>query len=362
MSLMRDTFDYPMPSGEITGPSVWYGSELATRHKEWIRPFSTIELDELDTAMRGVKERGLGIADISQDDFPLPILGPALVNIRKDIICGRGFALLRGLPVDRYSTEESAIIYFGLSSHIGIAIAQNMKGHVLGHVKDLGRHEFDPNSRIYQTTARQQFHTDTCDIAGLLCLQPAKSGGKSAIVSAATLYNEIRRRRADLLQLLFQPFSTDWRGDAPLDSPGHYALPIFSWYMDLLNCRYVRRYIESARRFNGVPPLTEREIEALDLFDELSDNPEIHLKMEFRQGDIQFLHNHQIMHDRTEYEDWEEPDKKRHLLRLWLNCPDGRPLPESFLPRFFTLKIGSPDRGGYLLPPGVSLNAPLKAE
>ena len=103
---MRDTFDYPMPSGEITGPSVWYGSELATRHKEWIRPFSTIELDELDTAMRGVKERGLGIADISQDDFPLPILGPALVNIRKDIICGRGFALLRGLPVDRYSTRN----------------------------------------------------------------------------------------------------------------------------------------------------------------------------------------------------------------------------------------------------------------
>ena len=157
MSLMRDTFDYPMPSGEITGPSAWYGSELTTRHKEWIRPFSAIELNELDTAMRGIKERGLGIVDISQDDFPLPILGPALNDIRQDVLRGRGFALLRGLPVDRYSTEESAIIYFGLGTHMGIAIAQNMKGHVLGHVKDLGRHEFDPNSRIYQTTARQQF-------------------------------------------------------------------------------------------------------------------------------------------------------------------------------------------------------------
>ena len=362
MSVIGDISQYPMPLGEITGPSVWYGPELATRHKEWIRPFRSIELNELDVAMRRIKDRGLGIVDISKDDFPLPILGPVLDDIRHDVICGRGFALLRGLPVDRYSIEESAIIYFGLGTHMGIAIPQNMKGHVLGHIKDLGRNEFDPNSRIYQTTARQQFHTDTCDIAGLLCLHPAKSGGKSAIISAATLYNEVRRRRVDLLQLLFQPFSADWRGDAPLESLGHYALPIFSWHKGLLNCRYVRRYIESARRFDDVPPLTEQEIEALDLFDELSDDPKLHLKMEFRQGDIQFLHNHQILHDRTEYEDWDEPSRRRHLLRLWLNCPDGRPLPESFLPRFFTLEIGSPDRGGYRLPTGLSLNAPLEAE
>tara|TARA_A100001037_G_scaffold39623_1_gene30776 strand:+ start:2872 stop:3960 length:1089 start_codon:yes stop_codon:yes gene_type:complete len=362
MSAQQESFDYRMPPGEITGPSAWYGTDLAARSQEWIRPFSGSELDELDAAMRGVKERGLEIVDIERDDFPLPTLGPALDEVRQDVLRGRGFALLRGLPVDHYSIEESAIIYFGLGAHMGVAISQNMKGHVLGHVKDLGRHEFDPNSRIYQTTARQQFHTDTCDIAALLCLQPAKSGGKSAIVSAATLYNEIRRRRPDLLPVLFQPFSTDWRGDAPLDSVGHYALPILSWHAGLLYCRYVRRYIESARRFDDVLPLTDQEIEALDLFDELSDDPQIHLKMEFRQGDIQFLHNHQTLHDRTEYEDWDEPEKKRHLLRLWLNCRDGWPLPESFLPRFFTLEIGSPGRGGYLLPPGCSLNAPLEAE
>ena len=358
---IQDTVDVPMPPGEIDGPSAWYGPDMAARQDEWIRPFSDAELEELDAAMRGVKARGLEIVDIDQEAFTLPTLGPALDGIRRDVLHGRGFALLRGIPVERYSIEESAIIYFGLGTHLGVAIPQNMKGHVLGHVKDVGRDAYDTKSRLYQTRARQMFHTDTCDVVGLLCLHPAKTGGQSAIVSAVTLYNEVRRRRPDLLPLLFQPYSTDWRGDAP-EGEGHYALPILSWHAGLLNCRYVRRYIASARRFEDVPELSEWETEALDLFDELSDDPAIQLRMEFRAGDIQLLHNQQVMHDRTAFEDWDEPERKRHLLRLWLNCADGRPLPESYRPRYFTLEIGSPQRGGYRLPPGQALNAPLQVD
>ncbi len=361
MSALQDTYENPMPPGEISGPSVWYGPDMAAREGEWIRPFTNVELAELETAMQGVRSRGIGILEIDRDAFPLPTLGPAFDSLRHEILRGRGFVLLRGLPVDRYSIEESAIIYFGIGAHFGSPLPQNAKGHVLGHVKDLGRDEFDTKSRIYQTTARQTFHTDSSDIVGLLCLHPAKKGGESAIVSGDTIYNEVRRRRPDLLPLLFRPYATDWRNEAPNGGEGHYDVPVLSWFAGRLYNRYARRYIDSAQRFEDVPDLTEEEIEALDLFDSIADDPTAHLTMEFKAGDIQLLHNHQTLHDRNEFEDWPEPERKRHLLRLWLNCHDGLPLPECLRPRFYETEVGHPGRGG-LRVPGQVWNAPLEAE
>lgn len=360
MSAVQETFDAPMPPGEITGSSVWYGPEVGAS-REWIRSFSAAELAELDAAMQAVNARGLGIIDIDREAFPLPTLGSVFDGIRHEVLRGRGFILLRGLPVERYSIEETAIVYFGLGAHFGIPLPQNTKGHVLGHVKDLGRHEHDTKARIYQTRARQTFHTDDSDIVGLLCLQPAKTGGLSSIVSGDALYNEVRRRRPDLLPLLFRPYATDWRGETYDGGEGYYDIPVFSWFAGRLSTRYTRRYIDSAQRFDDVAPLIGEELEAIDFFDSLADDPAIHLDMEFRPGDIQLLHNHQVMHDRTEFEDWDEPERKRHLLRLWLNCPDGRPLPENFLWRFHSVEIGSPLRGGTRVP-GQVLNVPLEAE
>ena len=362
MSALQDTVDYPMPPGEIAGPSAWYGPDMAARPDEWIRPFSEAELDELDSAMRSIRARGINIIDIDREAFPLPTLSPVLEDIRHEVLEGRGFVLLRGIPVERYTIEESAIVYFGLGAHFGVAVPQNALGHGLGHVKDLGYDVRNTDVRIYQTTARQTFHTDACDVVGLMCLQPAKKGGLSSIVSTDTLYNEMRRRRSDLLPHLFRPYATDWRNEAPDGGDGHYEVPIFHWFAGRLSTRHARPYVDSAQRFDDVAPLTDEALEALDLFDALAEDPAIHLKMEFHKGDIQLLHNHQILHDRTEYEDWDEPERRRHLLRLWLCARGGRPLPETYLPRFFNLEIGSPQRGGYLLPPGRVLNAPLEAE
>ena len=358
--MLVDTVDYPMPPGEISGPSVWYGPEMDAS-REWIRPFTQTELDELDAAMRSVRARGIEIIDIDRDAFPLPTLGPVLEDIRHEVVSGRGFILLRGIPVERYTIEESATVYFGLGAHFGVAVPQNAQGHVLGHVKDLGYDVRNTSVRIYQTTARQTFHSDACDVVGLMCLQPAKKGGESAIVSADTLYNEMRRRRPDLVAHLFRPYATDWRNEAPDGGEGYHDIPVFHWFAGWLSTRHARPYMDSAQRFDDVAPLTDEALEALNLFDALAENPAIHLKMEFRPGDIQLLHNHQIMHDRTEFEDWEEPERKRHLLRLWLCVRGGRPLPETFLPRFYSVEIGSPLRGGTRVP-GQVLTAPLEAE
>lgn len=352
-TVLRYDTESAMPDGPIAGPAAWYGKEME-RSTDWIYTLSAADIDEIEAAVKSVRDRGLDIADIARADFPLPKLGPILDELRAETLRGRGFVLLRGLPVERYSREEAATAYWGVGTCFGRPRPQNAKGHLLGHVIDLGRDPDDPGARIYQTTARQTYHTDTCDIVSLLCLQKAKSGGLSSLVSSVTIYNEILARRPDLLPVLFGTFETDRRNEIPPGRKPWYTAPVFAWHEGLLTTQFVRRYMESARRFPEVPPLTDRQIEALDLFEDLAD--ELCLFMEFAPGDMQFVHNHQILHDRTEFEDY--PGKKRHLLRLWLCPDDARPLPPGFEDKYNGMtEIGN--RGGMYIE-GATLHAPLE--
>jgi len=342
----------------VEGPTVWCGPDMMKR-SDWIHTLSPADLDEIERAVRPLAERQADIARITKADFPLPTLAAKLAQICGDLLHGRGFALLRGLPVEGWSIREAATAYFGIGSHLGSARSQNAKGHVLGHVRDLGLNAAkDPTARVYQTRERQTYHTDSCDVVGLLCLKTAKSGGASALVSSMTIYNEMRKRRPDLLIELFAPLHTDRRGEVPAGQKAWHDIPVYNWHDGRLSALYSRRYIESARRFPEVPALTARQVEALDLFDALAEDPAITMQMAFRPGDMQWVHNHTMLHDRTAFEDWPEPERKRHLLRLWLAVPGARPLPAIYAERFGKVDIG--DRGGILVP-GATLNAPLEA-
>jgi hypothetical protein len=170
------------------------------------------------------------------------------------------------------------------------------------------------------------------------------------------MYNEIRRLRPDLLPALFAPIETDRRGEVPAGAKPYFRIPVFSWHAGLLSVIYQRQYIESARRFPDVAPLTPRQVEALDLFDALANDARLVMHMEFRPGDIQLVQNHTLRHDRTAFEDWPEPSRKRHLLRLWLAPADARPLPPVFAERYGSVTPG--ERGGVVLA-GVRPHAPL---
>jgi hypothetical protein len=283
-------------------------------------------------------------------------LGPRLRELREELIRGRGFALLRGLPAGRYTEREAATIFFGLGTHLGNARSQNGHGHVLGHVRNLGVDSSDPRTRVYQTRERQTFHTDSCDVVGLLCLNPARAGGRSLLVSATTVFNEMRERRPDLLRALLEPIATDRRGEVPEGMLPYLLIPVFSWHDGFLTPFYQRQYIESAQRFDDAPRLTPIHLEALDLFDALCNDPALHLTMMLERGDMQFVYNHSMLHDRTAFEDWPEPDRRRHLLRLWLSVPGDRPLPPVFATRFGSVEVGN--RGGIVLP-GTQFQVPL---
>lgn len=344
-----------MPDHALHGPAAWTGKEFS-QSTEWCEPFQPDEIYELEQAANRVLETKMPLSEVGRGDFLLPTLSKKLQRIASELLHGRGFALLRGLPIETYDPEQVATIFWGLGTHLGNPVVQNAAGHLLGHVTDLGLDAGDVDVRLYQTCERQGYHTDSADLVALLCIRPARSGGRSMLCSASSVHNAMLERCPELLAELYRDFYTDQRGEYRQGCKPHFKAPILNYFKGELSVLYQRSYIESAQRFADVPDLSERQIAALDAFDACLDDPDLHLEMQLQAGDIQLVHNHALLHDRSAFSDWPEPEKRRHLLRLWLSPEDGRPLPPCFAQRYGSLVPGR--RGGVGLA-GVRPNAPF---
>lgn len=346
------------PPRRIDGPSAWRGPDLAQR-TDWLEQLDEREIAEIDAAVATFMRSGAGYGSVRPATFVLPTLGRRLEKVLNDLLHGRGFVQIRGFPVERYSIQEIAAAYLGIGSYLGSFRSQNAKGHLLGHVQDIGADITQPNVRYYQTNKALEYHTDSCDIVGLMCLKTSRSGGESRIVSSVSLYNEMMARRPDLAEALFNAYPTDRRGEIPEGHGPWFDVPVFNWHDGLLTTIYVGQYIRSAQaNFPQARRLTPIEYEALAMLDELTNDPALNLQIQFRTGDMQFIHNHQILHARTDFEDWPEPERKRHLLRLWLSPKSGRALPEYFAPRYGSVVPG--ERGGIIVK-GTELTFALAA-
>ena len=344
------------PMQAMTGDQAWIGAELQNTPAVWRWHLSASEITQLEQAATAFLDTGKDPGEISADNFPLPDMAQNLIALRRELISGIGFRVISGLPIAEYSRAEAATIFCGIGAHLGRARSQNAAGHILGHVRDTGARPDDPNTRIYQTAARQTFHTDSADAVGLLCLKPAKSGGASLLVSAISIFNRMLCDCPDLLPRLFDPIATDRRGEIPEGAKPFMEIPPLSWAHGMLTVFYQRQYINSAQRFPDALRLGADHVAALDAFDALANDPNLHLSMQLAPGDMQFVYNHAFLHDRTGFEDWPDPLDRRHLLRLWLSLPGDRPLPDCFAERYGTLDIGN--RGG-IVTPGTVLHAPL---
>lgn len=344
-----------MPSKPLLkNPGVWRGSELQ-KSQEWIFHFPLEGIAEIENAMRRVQAMKLAPPNFGREDFPLPTFSTELNNVLEELEHGRGFLLMRGLPTECYSEAEAEIIFWGLSQHLGVPLSQNSEGHFLGHVRNLALDLNKTNVRGYQTTAELTFHNDQSDVLLLMCLNAAKSGGLSRIVSVTALQNEIQLRRPDLLDELYKPYYFDRRGErgrTDEDDLPYFAMPVLSYHGGLVSARYSRGYIQSAQRFPEVPRLTDKQIEALDLFDAIAKEEGMELAFQMEPGDIQLLNNYSVLHARTDFEDFPEPERRRHLLRLWLSVPNSRELPPCFEKRFGTCRSGAV-RGG--IPPSADV-------
>ena len=329
------------PTAPLTGPDAWRGDVLAASPQTWLVRFTRDQLAALDDAAAQLIAKGWPHA--TKAEVASPAVAALCDGIRGELLFGRGFVVLRGLPVGGDLARVAARLWV-LGQHLGEPVSQNARGHLLGHVCDLGYDAADPATRLYQTNQRQGFHTDSADVVALLCLRAARTGGRSSLASAAAAFNAVLARAPELAGALFEPVATDHRGEHPPGARPWFEIPVLSFLDDRLTVIYQRRYIESAARFPEAPRLDDRQRAALDLFDQVLDDPAVHLEMDLEPGDVQLVHNHQLLHDRTSFVDDPDPARRRHLLRLWLCPPLGRRLPAAFAERYGAIEIGR--RGG----------------
>jgi hypothetical protein len=308
------------PIAPIVSPAAWRGNTMRKQEALWHARLDDDELAELDRGLNRLERDGVAIESVNRANFRLPRLAPKLDQWRSELMQGRGFVVVSGLPVDKWGDDRSALAFWALGHHLGVPGAQNPDGELLGHVKDYGEQTDSPNVRLYRTASDIRFHCDVADVVGLLCLHKARSGGQSRIASSVAIWNAIFEDDPDSAYLLFETFAHDLRGENRPDRPGHTEFQPCCFGADgVLRTFYHSEYFRSAARLPEVGPLPKRKQSLLDRYDALGASPDFHLDMWLEPGDMQFISNHTVVHARTEYEDAPDPARKRHLLRLWIS-------------------------------------------
>ncbi len=341
------------------GPANWKGSDI-NDSDEWHFHLTEIHIGEIKSTVQKSMDDGIEIIDIKQGNFELPTLGAELERLYQDVVFGRGFVVCHGMPVKDFNREEVIRAWIGAGSQWGELVSQNAKGHIIGHVKDLRRDPTDKNQRTFGTNERQPYHTDSCDIVGLLCLKTPKSGGLFSLTSSVAVYNEMMKRRPDLVKILEQPFVNDRRGEVPEGKEDTFEMAAYYHYQGRLLSFMDRNFINAAQTHDYVPRLTKEQVEAIDMVEAIAEEDGMYLDLEWEPGAFAFVHNHQIFHSRTAYEDFDEPERRRHNLRLWLSAKNGWELPADFAERYGEIAVGK-KRGGIVVP-GMKLTTPFEAE
>ncbi|KAH8815137.1 hypothetical protein F5884DRAFT_165741 [Xylogone sp. PMI_703] len=323
---LRPYADFPK---EITGETVWKAEDYKNNPERWVHVLSAEEVEELSEVSDKFIADNIPLTGISKDNFKLPKLSSLLTAIRSELLNGKGFILFKGFPVEKWGNHKSAVAYMGLGTYLGYFVSQNSRGHVLGHVKDLGEDSTQIDKvRIYRTNARQFFHADDSDIVGLLCIARALEGGESDIVSSHHVWNTLQKERPDVAETLTKPiWYFDRKGEESVGEEPYIRTSVF--YLETgpnprVYSKWDPYYVRSLDRFMSkgiIPPLSPEQLEALQVLEETCQRLSLHMILEV--GDIQFLSNEHVLHARTAYKDYAPPAPRRHLMRLWLATPES---------------------------------------
>ncbi|MGD9944388.1 MAG: TauD/TfdA family dioxygenase [Burkholderiaceae bacterium] len=332
----------------LSGPQVWSARELAD-DMSWAMRFTDSEIDELLSALAAARRRGVAVEQIRRGDFPAPRLQQRFVEISRELESGRGFALVRGIPVETLSEDDCKLLFWSIGLQIGVPVSQSKLGNYIAEVKDVGEKMGQATTRAYRAGGPLRFHTDQCDRLALMCIREPISGGHSRVVSSPAIHNAVLARRPDLLAVLYRPYFFSRQGEEVAGEMPWYERPVFDFQDGHFTSIFSRSYIESGQRIAGVPPLTAQQQEAIELVSALAD--ELSTTIELRKGDLQFFNNHLVYHSRTDYKDHDDVAKRRTQLRLWLAAPDSRPLPAQAAVFFGRSEPGAL-RGGVTPPSG----------
>ncbi|MEI6152417.1 MAG: TauD/TfdA family dioxygenase [Chitinophagia bacterium] len=344
-----------VPRQKFLIPEAWKSEEIEN-HKDLIHYLTPEDLIDIDFVAKNLLAKGETIDTISAEDFQFKKLKYFLNNFTEtNLKRGLGFGVIRGFPVDKYSDELAGMLFWGMGTCMGLPVSQNSMGHRLGHVFDQGLEYEKMNVRGYQTNHKLNYHTDSSDLVGLMCLRKAQEGGLSSVACAHSIFNTILETHPESLPILFAGFQYDRRGEAaPFQEEISDRRPVFSITNGQLSVAYVRQAIKTARIKTGIA-FSQEELDALNHFDAAAANSDNVFSMMLEPGDIQFCNNYLVLHSRTEYKDHSDPSKHRHMLRLWLKLEAIRSLDdrqiefdkatgwsrrEGFLPKGMTMRDG----------------------
>lgn len=332
----------------IEGAADWRGPDLLAR-QDWVRRLTPEEVAEIDAALRRFRAGGADLGAMRPQDFPLPRLQDGLREVQEDLERGAGLVLLRGFPVERYADADLRAIFWGLGLHLGTAVPQSRRHDLIGDVRNLNIGGiYTTQSRGYTSNESLSYHTDLTDVAALFCLRVARSGGLSLVASSVAVHNEMLRRRPDLAQALYQPMAFSRMGSEGPGQAPWYEAPVFSVHEGHFSCGFSRVAEHAARVIPGAPQPSEAQRDGIALLEEIAASPEFVLGFALEPGDLQLVNSHVTLHSRTHFEDWPEPERRRHLLRLWLAMPNSRPLSPLLQDMYRDTRPGAP-RGGYLV-------------
>jgi hypothetical protein len=310
----------------VEGRSVWTGAALAAR-EDWIIRIGG-SLDQMAAAVADARARGEDASTIDLDRYRLSDIAHLAEQVRSALSDGYGFCLLRGIPEGRFSVDELKMLLLILGNHVGLVGPQEDRPRSVGEVMDTGPDM--PKDFYFHRGGALPMHIDPVDVVGLLCVRMAKAGGASGIASAMTVHNEVLRQRPDLLAILYRGFrrlkrhSPEDRGTKRLtDQP----VPVFADIgPDEKMCNFLTESVMAGVRA-GLMTLSAEEKEAIELMERTAERADVMLPMDLRPGDVQLLNNRVILHNRADYEDYPDRNRRRLMLRLWLTMPCWRKIP-----------------------------------
>ena len=298
----------------VNDATAWKGADYAN-DTSWIYTLSAAQVEELAAAAGQCVRRGLSVTDITAGDFPLKSMAPVIAGWAGEINHGRGFVLVKGLPRERFADDEVRAMFWGIGRHLGNPVSQNSYGDMLGDVYDEGV-KLGARVRGYRTNQLLRFHSDRCDMVGLLCVRQAREGGLSSLVSSTRVWNEVVQNRPEYVEPLMNGYyyvSVEEGGEVVPR-----RVPVYSIEDGVVSCRILRNTIETARKM-GYANYSELEEAALDHMDGLVNRDDLRLDMMLGAGDMQFINNYTTLHARTEFVDYPEPERRRRMVRLWLH-------------------------------------------
>eukprot|EP00438_Fugacium_kawagutii_P022310 Skav233990 [mRNA] locus=scaffold1008:937199:938383:+ [translate_table: standard] len=344
------------------GPAVWTGRELQTC-RMWGLELSPSEIADLKDATRACAKqitwRAQGIPEVfAKEKFPLgDAMTQKLADISDELEFGKGLAMIRNIPVEDpdLSHEDLAIMYMGISSHLGHVMLQSSSGLrsvSRGYGMPLGRIQAEMTGETpkagKQTNNHFRLHTDRCDVISLLSLRTAPSGGASRVCSAPAVYNAILQQSPELAKALREPIDRIWEGEN-----GYFRLPIVDVTPSgQFTTQISPSYVENAQFLDGTKKASKLQIDALDALEEMG--MELGAEFVMQPGMLYFLNNHQVYHGRG---NWTVTQEERHgawgregrlLFRTWISPYNSRPLPKSadYEKVWGSVTAGAP-RGGW---------------